>query len=917
MHHSCSRREQQIFETNAEDIAAQAQGACKNQHQVAQLGAGIADRVAILLNAIAQRQTEPLYYIPVDVSSTALDMTKTTMQSRMPGIFVIPKTVNYVTEKLELPNFIGRTLVMCIGASIDNFSREEAAMMLEKICHQLQAGDEILLGIDMFKDPAIILSGYCDTNGLHDKFHGNFLRRLNREFGYNFDVDQFRHQAIWNERESRVELVLESSCSQRVQCNHNIEKNIDFITGDKVHTPDSYKYTYEQIIKLIKDAGLELEKIWNDENKWFIRCVGARSLICHLKQNIIMQYRIAFQPTYLNIVDMPRIKRKGNHVVQHSSKKQKLKNEISIIDINESASAYRCLLEDLSNEIFYEIFDHLDNYHIYKGFFHLNRRFKKLMMNSNLPMTINISTMSKSNFENYYNDILIPNKRRINTLRSSNPFVADILFLPPRLLLEFIHLETLILDKIKMKTFDKIFVELMFLPKLHSLTISPGEYVQSSSHLFSSIFSLHKLKYCKIIIQTKVSETMFPAYLSEYDESPIEYLIIDGRFPFESLNNLLSCLPRLRHLSISTLVKSGFEERRELPSTKLKYLKYISLNLDYVRFDQFEKILKTFFHYVEILRIATLFDEAYLNAKRWEELLSIHMPCLRIFDMNHCDSIRNNSLTYHDLIDQFNSSFWISKQWFFTHQHDWQQSLESGMFYSTNRYRRQDYTFYWELADKICPHAEENNLNSVKHVHVCSKRANKSCVNYFPNATQLSIKRYFETLDDSISTSLSRIVPLQQLTKLVIECYNFPWEEIVKLLCFTPNLDALKLDFIKFNENNINLMTKSKTYQYVSNTNKIKNLDVRHACSYERMRLIINLFPKLEYLKTGVNRKEIVQIVRFLLSKSNNETQNLFFLCISEIPKICLKELNFLIKLENLLGDYFITFINRDLYLWW
>ncbi|CAF3494983.1 unnamed protein product [Rotaria socialis] len=845
MHHSCSRREQQIFETNAEDIAAQAQGACKNQHQVAQLGAGIADRVAILLNAIAQRQTEPLYYIPVNVSSTALDMTKTTMQSRMPGIFVIPKTVNYVTEKLELPNFIGRTLVMCIGASIDNFSREEAAMMLEKICHQLQAGDGILLGIDMFKDPAIILFGYCDTNGLHDKFHGNFLRRLNREFGYNFDVDQFRHQAIWNERESRVELVLESSCSQRVQCNHNIEKNIDFIT------------------------------------------------------------------------DMPRIKRKGNHVVQHSSKKQKLKNEISIIDINESASAYRCLLEDLSNEIFYEIFDHLDNYHIYKGFFHLNRRFKKLMMNSNLPMTINISTMSKSNFENYYNDILIPNKRRINTLRSSNPFVADILFLPPRLLLEFIHLETLILDKIKMKTFDKIFVELMFLPKLHSLTISPGEYVQSSSHLFSSIFSLHKLKYCKIIIQTKVSETMFPAYLSEYDESPIEYLIIDGRFPFESLNNLLSCLPRLRHLSISTLVKSGFEERRELPSTKLKYLKYISLNLDYVRFDQFEKILKTFFHYVEILRIATLFDEAYLNAKRWEELLSIHMPCLRIFDMNHCDSIRNNSLTYHDLIDQFNSSFWISKQWFFTHQHDWQQSLESGMFYSTNRYRRQDYTFYWELADKICPHAEENNLNSVKHVHVCSKRANKSCVNYFPNATQLSIKRYFETLDDSISTSLSRIVPLQQLTKLVIECYNFPWEEIVKLLCFTPNLDALKLDFIKFNENNINLMTKSKTYQYVSNTNKIKNLDVRHACSYERMRLIINLFPKLEYLKTGVNRKEIVQIVRFLLSKSNNETQNLFFLCISEIPKICLKELNFLIKLENLLGDYFITFINRDLYLWW
>jgi hypothetical protein len=66
-----------------------------------------------------------------------------------------------------------------------------------------------------------------------------------------------------------------------------------------------------------------------------------------------------------------------------------------------------------------------------------------------------------------------------------------------------------------------------------------------------------------------------------------------------------------------------------------------------------------------------------------------------------------------------------------------------------------------------------------------------------------------------------------------------------------------------------------------------------------------------------MKKEEIHEIVRFLLSKTTTQTQHLFFLCISEIPKRCLKELNMLIKLENLLDDYFIKFVNRDLYLWW
>ncbi|CAF5007704.1 unnamed protein product, partial [Rotaria sp. Silwood1] len=101
---------------------------------------------------------------------------------------------------------------------------------------------------------------------------------------------------------------------------------------------------------------------------------------------------------------MQRIKRQENDdmvQVSNSNKKQKLENQITIINSNK----YR--LEDLANEILYEIFEYLDVYDIYKGFYNLNNRFQNLAINSNILTKINILTISKSNFEDYYHNILI------------------------------------------------------------------------------------------------------------------------------------------------------------------------------------------------------------------------------------------------------------------------------------------------------------------------------------------------------------------------------------------------------------------------------------------------------------------------------------------------------------------------------
>jgi hypothetical protein len=43
--------------------------------------------------------------------------------------------------------------------------------------------------------------------------------------------------------------------------------------------------------------------------------------------------------------------------------------------------------------------------------------------------------------------------------------------------------------------------------------------------------------------------------------------------------------------------------------------------------------------------------------------------------------------------------------------------------------------------------------------------------------------------------------------------------------------------------------------------------------------------PKLEYLKTGMKKKESNEIVRFILSNNNTQTGHLLFLCMSQAPK--------------------------------
>jgi dimethylhistidine N-methyltransferase len=264
-----TRIERSIFELNSDEIIAKVSGNKNNRIRIVELGAGTATKTSILLAAAVKYQGSSIDYFPVDISLTALAEAQSTLECLVPGVCIIPQIKNYITEELILPNFDGCTLAVYIGLSIGNFCREEAASILDHIHNQLKTGDALLISVDMCQDSTVLLSAYDDKNGVTAAFHFNVLRRLNRGFGYHFDLDQFQYKAVWNKHNLRVEKHIESLCSQQVKLiDQYKEEIIHFDKGETIHMEDSYKFTDEQINILLTNAGFQIEYIWNDEHKW-------------------------------------------------------------------------------------------------------------------------------------------------------------------------------------------------------------------------------------------------------------------------------------------------------------------------------------------------------------------------------------------------------------------------------------------------------------------------------------------------------------------------------------------------------------------------------------------------------------------------------------------------------------------------
>ncbi|CAF4045664.1 unnamed protein product [Adineta steineri] len=583
--------------------------------------------------------------------------------------------------------------------------------------------------------------------------------------------------------------------------------------------------------------------------------------------------------------------------------------------------------EDLSNELIYEIFELLDFYHVYQAFYSLNTRFNNLITNSTLPIDINLSSISKSNFEQYNKDIILPSKHRIHSLHISSPCLYDHVSSPIRILSQFLHLKKLTLDNIESTYVESILPVLSSLPDLFSLSIDNVGYIQDETVLHQHIFSLSALTFCQLSWK-RCSHYKLKSFIIK-ESSSIEHLIINGTISIDQFAWLLSYVPKLRRFHVNN-VSHLIGHSEKTYSIILNNLTHVSLGLGLIHFDQFERMLTDIFHSVQVLHILIRFavDEKYTNATQWQQLILSHMPNLRIFDIRHehwpihtTTTIFNNNdihqVIFHVPIEQFRSSFWVERQWFFTQLYYEQRDSNRTIFHSTNPYRRKSYTLRGKLNDIMDPNAPAIHLKSVQDVQIQNEAELVNCKYFFPNVTTLTLENGFSNRYQSIATNLNRVLPLIHLTKLILDCRYLSLTNLIELLRFAPNVHTIKFNSLPRYKTDSKSIEENETFQLVSSTNIITNVTFRKRYGLDKLKVLMALYPRVQNLTVHICAQDLKAVVQFILEKrKENASKYLHSLCFIGGRKIWIKKINTLISSEALLDDYMLKTVDNNLYLW-
>ncbi|QDM40216.1 L-histidine N(alpha)-methyltransferase [Altererythrobacter sp. TH136] len=229
---------------------------------VVEFGSGSSVKTPLLLNCI-----DPAAYVPLDIAGDFLRSSADALSAKFPGLPVYPVEADFV-RKVELPIEVTAMpkLGFFPGSTIGNMVARTAVDLLRTMRATLGEGSQLLIGMDLVKDQAILEAAYDDAAGVTARFNLNLAHRINRELNGTIPIDALRHVARWNDAYSRIEMHLEALRPIEFGVSGH---RFSMGEGDTIHTENSHKFSRRSGTTLLLAGGWTPRQRWTDREERF------------------------------------------------------------------------------------------------------------------------------------------------------------------------------------------------------------------------------------------------------------------------------------------------------------------------------------------------------------------------------------------------------------------------------------------------------------------------------------------------------------------------------------------------------------------------------------------------------------------------------------------------------------------------
>ena len=241
--------------------------------RIIELGAGDGLKTKVLLKHFIERGAD-FVYSPVDISANVLNQLRDNLINEIPNLKFEPFVGDYFEALADVADRPYRDVVFFLGSNIGNFPNSGEVDFLRQLALFMNSDDLLFMGVDLKKDPQVILNAYNDRDSITREFNLNLLDRINSELGADFDRKAFEHYPTYNPQTGECQSYLVSKVAQVV---HLADSEIHFSAGEPILMEVSKKFEADKLKVLAGSVGFKEERIFTDDENWFANVIWRRT----------------------------------------------------------------------------------------------------------------------------------------------------------------------------------------------------------------------------------------------------------------------------------------------------------------------------------------------------------------------------------------------------------------------------------------------------------------------------------------------------------------------------------------------------------------------------------------------------------------------------------------------------------------